>query len=171
MFGNEIKRIYWKIFHLRLFKNCFQKCIIWYYISTCRNNVWTHLLREFYCPTDTSTEIFHWVQICPVCYTTMTTRSRGKQIRDKSKGLFEGRGILDQLVSVVEIGAKKLVAFMWLSQSVPHSFLMAFFSFCISFALLKTTFPVFEVSQILFCQFFFHTTKKECRLNQLQLPN
>ena len=57
----------------------------------------------------------------------MTTRSRGKEIRDKSKGLFEGRGILDQLVSVVEIGAKKLVAFMWLSQSVPHSFLMAFF--------------------------------------------
>ena len=96
-------------------------------LCTCRNDVWTPLLREFYCPTDSSTEIFHWVQICPVCYTTMTTRSRGKEIRDKSKGLFEGRGILDQLVSVVEIGAKKLVAFMWLSQSVPHSFLMAFF--------------------------------------------
>ena len=137
MFGNEIKRIWWKIFQ-ELFSKMY-----YLILYTCRNDVWTPLLREFYCPTDSSTEIFHWVQICPVCYTTMTTRSRGKQIRDKSKGLFEGRGILDQLVSVVEIGAKKLVAFMWLSQSVPHSFLMAFFFILYLFCFAKNCFSSF----------------------------
>ena len=124
------------------FQDLFSK-LYYLILYTCRNNVLTPLLREFYCPTDSSKEIFHWVQICPVCYTTMTTRSRGKQIRDKSKGLFEGRGILDQLVSVVEIGAKKLVAFMWLSQSVPHSFLMAFFFFLYLFCFAKNCFSSF----------------------------